>query len=796
MAHCKINPRLEFCAKVGLAFAQTFLLLNFCVSYVAAAESSVAQTIGISDQPVLVLYDTQLNQQPVGEGRFLRLAEGSFYLHEADLTSWRLFRPEIPSFQYDGQTWIPLSGLIGSSYKVDEAKQTIQIELAARAFLPNVLVTEETPATLLPVTPNWGGFANYDLLASGANGLQQLSGSFEANVFGPYGTLSNSFVGQNLWSQTQQDHKFIRQDTVWSRDWPNEMLNVQMGDTQGKGGMWGRPVYFGGLRWGRNFATQPGYITTPTPLLSGEAVLPSTIDLYIDGVIRNRLNVPSGSFSLRDFPQMTGQGEAKLIVRDILGREQIIVAPYGATGILLKQGVADYSLDAGVIRRNYGLISNDYGQFMAAATVRKGLNERFTVEGRGEYLRDQQTAGIGGSVLTTLGIVTAAAAASHQATAGSGSMYMLSLDKQRPGLNFGLRGQVSSANFVQIGGFSGVSNSMRTLSANLGWQLSGGHLLGANYSYRKSSNQSASRVATLNYNTQLGAGFSLNVSMLGVLSEPKSNSLMFFVTKALNNRGGIGTLSGSVKEGRIEQPTLQLQQTTWRNGDLGYRALFEGGKNQRQEAGLTLRTQSAIYSADASHVSAATSYRVNMQGGAGMLDGKAFVTQRINDSFAVVHVPGYPNVEVSSNYWAAMRTDARGIALLPDLNSYQSNSIEVNPLALPVDAQLDNSRKVLVPYSRSGLSVTFDVKNSRDALLTLMLEDGKPAPVGMLVKVGGIPETFTVGLRGEVFLTGLYNLNNLKAEWGGKSCQFQLSLPDNAGAMSYFDSMVCEGVSR
>jgi outer membrane usher protein len=756
----------------------------------------MAQTTDVSAQPVLMLYDTQLNQQPVGEGRFLKVAEGSLYLHETDLINWRLLHPEKPAFQYNGQTWIPLNGLAGFNYKADEAKQAIQIELSARAFSPSVLVTKESPATFLPTTPSWGGFVNYDLLASGANGLQLLSGSFEANLFGPYGTLHNSFVGQNLWSQAQQDRKIIRQDTVWSRDWPDEMLNVQVGDTQGKGGLWGRPVYFGGLRWGRNFATQPGFITTPTPLLSGEAILPSTIDLYIDGVMRNRLNVPSGSFSLGDFPQMTGQGEAKLIVRDILGREQVIVAPYGATGILLKQGIVDYSLDAGAIRKNYGLASNDYGQFMAAATVRKGLNERFTIEGRGEYLRDQQTAGVGGSVLTMLGIVTAAAAASHQATAGSGSMYMLSLEKQRTRINFGLRGQVSSANFVQIGGFSGVSNAIRTFNANLGWQMASGHLLGANYSYRSSSNQPASRIATLNYNTQLGAGFSLNVSMLGVLSEPKSSSLMFFVTKALNNRGGIGTLSGNINKGQIQQPTLQLQQATWRNGDWGYRAIFEGGKNQRQELGLTLRTQAAIYSADASHVSAATNYRVNMQGGAGLLDGKAFVTQRINDSFAVVHVPGQPNVEVSSNNWAAMRTDARGVALLPDLYSYQSNSIEVNPLTLPIDAQLANSRKTLVPYSRSGLSVTFDVKNDRSALLTLMLEDGKPAPVGMIVKVGGISETFMVGLRGEVFLTGLDNNNNLKVEWGDKYCQLQLSLPDNAGVMSYIDPMVCKGVSR
>jgi outer membrane usher protein len=80
----------------------------------------------------------------------------------------------------------------------------------------------------------------------------------------------------------------LRLDTVWSRDWPDEMVNVQIGDTQGRGGWWGRPVHFGGLRLGRNFATQPGFVTTPIPLLESEAALPSMVELFIDGVARRQ----------------------------------------------------------------------------------------------------------------------------------------------------------------------------------------------------------------------------------------------------------------------------------------------------------------------------------------------------------------------------------------------------------------------------------------------------------------------------------------------------------------------------
>jgi outer membrane usher protein len=768
-----------------------FLILCLWNSHNALAESKAESFV--APEPTLALYDTKVNQKSVGDGRFLRSPSGGLYVHEEDFKSWRLRRSNSAEFKFDNQTWLLLSGLPGVDFKINETKQAIQIEASVQAFFPSTLATE--PAWIIhPSISSLGGFANYDLLGSGANGIQQLSGAFDLNLFGAYGTLSSGFVGQSLFSQTRQASRLIRQDTVWSRDWSDEMLNVQVGDTQGKGGLWGHPVNFGGVRWGRNFAAQPGFVSNPTPALAGEAVLPSTVDLYIDGVVRKSLNVPSGPFSLSDFPQVTGQGEAKLIVRDSLGREQIIVAPYAASGGLLKQDVIDYSIDAGFIRKNYGLNSNDYGKFMASATFRKGLSERITIEGRGEFLRDQQSGGFGGSVLTAAGVATAAVVTSHSSV-GLGTLGMLSLERQGSKVSFGLRGQSSSANFLQIGGGATASAS-RTLSANLGWQLGGGNTLGASYAQRGALNQPVNKVASLNYGTQLNAGLSLNISLLATLSAPKSNSLMFFLVKPINDKGGSAMLSGNVQNKHIEQPTLQVQQTAWRNGDLGYRALLVGGNNQRQEAGLTLRSQQAIYTADASHAQATVNYRLGIQGGVAILEGQTFATQRINDSFGLVHVPDYPNLEVSSNNQVVARTNSKGDALLPDIWSYRANTIGIDSLALPLDAQLVNSQQTLVPYFRSGLSTTFTIKRSRSAVLMLILDDGKPAPVGMNVKVDGVSETFTLGMRGEVFITELQNSNKVQAEWGGNTCRFDYSLPAGTNTTVYSEPIICAGVQR
>ena len=133
--------------------------------------------------------------------------------------------------------------------------------------------------------------------------------------------------------------------------------------------------------------------------MSGEAALPSTVDLYVDNALRMSREVPSGPFSIQDLPVTTGQGDARLVVRDILGREQVITQPFYATPRLLRQGLHDYSYELGFVRRNFGTDSNNYGRALAVGSHRLGITEQFTGEIHGELLGHQQTLGLGGVLL-------------------------------------------------------------------------------------------------------------------------------------------------------------------------------------------------------------------------------------------------------------------------------------------------------------------------------------------------------------------------------------------------------------
>ncbi len=97
-----------------------------------------------------------------------------------------------------------------------------------------------------------------------------------------------------------------RLDTTWTRDFPDRMATLRVGDSISTPGPWGRAVRFGGLQFGTNFSTQPMLVTTPLLAAQGEAVVPSTVDVFVNGRPIASEQVPPGPFSIDRLPVLTG----------------------------------------------------------------------------------------------------------------------------------------------------------------------------------------------------------------------------------------------------------------------------------------------------------------------------------------------------------------------------------------------------------------------------------------------------------------------------------------------------------
>src|SRR5690606_34292039 len=107
-----------------------------------------------------------------------------------------------------------------------------------------------------------------------------------------------------------------------------------------------------------NFALQPYQTTAPLASFVGEAVLPSTVELYINGLRQSTQRVPPGQFQIDSLPSLNGAGRAEVIVTDINGQRRILNFDFYGAPSLLRQGLFDWSVETGFVRNDYGLRSS------------------------------------------------------------------------------------------------------------------------------------------------------------------------------------------------------------------------------------------------------------------------------------------------------------------------------------------------------------------------------------------------------------------------------------------------------
>jgi outer membrane usher protein len=157
------------------------------------------------------------------------------------------------------------------------------------------------------------------------------------------------------------------------------------------------------------------------------------------------------------------------------------------------------------------------------------------------------------------------------------------------------------------------------------------------------------------------------------------------------------------------------------------------------------------------------------------LDGQWNTTRSVNGSFAMVDVAGLADVPVYVENQLTTHTDESGKALLYNLRPYEANRISIQPEELPLDTAIAATSTILAPPYRSGVVARFPVERVRGGTFRLVTEDGKPVPVGAVVRLKG--KEFPVVLDGMVYVTGFDHGMAADATWNGGRCKFRLEPP-------------------
>ncbi|WAW09007.1 fimbria/pilus outer membrane usher protein [Oxalobacter vibrioformis] len=248
-----------------------------------------------------------------------------------------------------------------------------------------------------PAKISTGLMLNYDFYANKTRHADSYSNLWtEGRLFGRMGTLSHSGIYRRAFRGRNHDQEgYIRYDTRWQNSNEDRILTFEAGDVVTRTLSWNSPVRIGGFQISRNFSVRPDVITYPLPQFSGSTSVPTAIDLYIQGSRVQSEHIDPGPFTIINTPFINGAGEAVVVTTDALGRQVSTTVPFYVTNELLRKGLTDYAVNAGALRRQYGIESFSYADFAASGSFRYGLTDSITLESHAEGTRELKMGGVG-----------------------------------------------------------------------------------------------------------------------------------------------------------------------------------------------------------------------------------------------------------------------------------------------------------------------------------------------------------------------------------------------------------------
>jgi outer membrane usher protein len=767
----------------------------------------------VADQTLLL--DVVINGNDTEKIGEFTSRNGALFAKPDELADIGLKVPEETPKTEDGL--IALGALPGITTRLDEATQKLFIEAGLERLLPNILGAGVN-AGPIKLESGTGATLDYDVTGTETSGVGAGAGAFDFRVFSPYGVASTTALAYaGVPPNGPHANAAIRLDSSYVYSDFDDLTRYTFGDFINGGLNWTRPVRLGGVQVSHDFSMRPDLVTFPLPVVAGSASVPSTVDVLVNGAQQFSGQTKPGPFQVPQLPVNVGANTVALSVTNALGQQVTVVLPFYASESLLAPGLDTFSFEGGFVRHNWGILSNDYGDFATSGTYRRGVSDHVTLETHVEATRGAFMGGLGAVVNAfDLAVINAAAAGS---TADGLTGGELALGAQRLGRNWslGVSALFATRDFRDISALNGDPVPRLQLNANAGVSFGRWGSFGVAYTSvdRDAAVVARNVVASTGQLTPgltnapfqligaehaqiLSANYSVQVDRFSIyatgfkdFSKGGGSGITFGLSVPLGARSSAGASVGA-NSGSSAYGQVQSQQSVVVPGDWGYNVYAAFGGQDHQFAQVAYKSQWALVSAGADRSSGAMSYRGEVQGALSFADGALFASNTINDSFAIVDTDGVSGVHVFSENRAVGRTDSGGKLLVPDLRSFEINHLSIDPLDVPPDASLATSTREIRPQDRSGVVVDFQIRVSRGALLTLVTKDGKPVPIGSSAVLAATKAAVEVGYDGQAYVEDLSDANTLRVQMpDGRRCTASFPYLARLGDIPKIGPIIC-----
>ncbi|NUU37829.1 fimbria/pilus outer membrane usher protein [Pseudomonas sp. C2B4] len=547
--------------------------------------------------------------------------------------------------------------------------------------------------------------------------------------------------------------------------------------------------------------SQRGY----APIIRGVASTNARVTIRQNGFIIQETTVAPGAFEISDLNPASTSGDLDVTVTEADGQEQHFTVPFSSVSRSLREGTSRYTATVGQARElTYGS-----KPMVAQGTYQRGLSNLVTGYTGFSTAEGYDSVILGGVLNSEYGAFGADITASKTELEGktfTGQSARVTYNKilQSSGTNFTVAAyRYSTAGYFGINDALNARDQLDALGDSQGGvdsiqharskaQLNVSQNIGSSsYVYINSSVQNYWNSAGTN--TQYQAGFNQNYSWgnAGVSASRTQDILGNDTTQYMVNVSI--PLGSSTTRNR---PYLSASATTSSDGSANMQTTLSGtsGDDQSLSYGLTTsnsrsgssdnttnvggngqyRTSAANLSAS---VSKGTEYQQASLGASGsVVVHPAGITfgQPLGDSIAIVVAPDAAGATLTNA--TGVKLDRSGQAVVPYLNPYRVNTLELDPKGISDDVELQNTSQEVVPRSGSVIMAKFNTVSGRALLINAHQTNGKPLPFGAGVYDEQGKDVGAVGQGGQIFARVNGDQGTLRIGANGKDFS-QCNLP-------------------
>lgn len=732
-----------------------------------------------------------VNQMNSGSVVPVQQRSGHLYVSASDLRAAGI---EFPVAVPEEVALDSIDGL-HSDYDSQAQRLLLQVPLG---WLPNQRIGGRSLYPPSEARSSFGALFNYDLYLNDTDDAgTSLSAWNEFRLFDDWGTFSTT--GQ--WRQQisgdgfdDSQRGFLRYDTTFRYTDEERLLTFEAGDVVSGSLPWSSSVRLGGVQLSRDFSVRPDLVTYPLPAFAGEAAVPSSLDLFINGYKSASADLAPGPYTLTNVPYINGAGEAVVVTTDALGRQVSTTLPFYVTSTLLQKGLMDFSVAAGKLRRNYGISDFSYGSALTSASLRYGVSDRFTLESHAEAGESLALGGLGGNLqVGTFGVINAAL--SHS-TFESRNGQQLSLgyqyNSQRIGFSYQRlerHGDYADATLLDS---PWVRLSQRSEQVTVSLNLERYGSLGAGYFDVRAADNSRTRLVNLSWSRSLWGSTSLYLSANREVGGGQwATQAQLVIPFDLH-----GTISLSAERNQSGENVQRVNysRAVPSAGGVGYNIGYAGGDQQAyRQADATWRLQSVQLQAGTYGNSDGMTRWADASGSVVWMDNGLFAANRIDDAFVVVSTNGFADVPVRYENQTVGRTNAKGQLLVPWSSAYYRGKYEIDPLELPANVRAGNVEQRVAVRRGAGYLLNFPLDRVLAASVELVDANHQDLPLGSQVTHQQSGSLAVVGWDGLVYLENLAEQNTLQVQLaGGGSCLAHFSLDGSHDDVPLIGPLVCK----